>query len=338
MSVQTWLRSPWWAIILAISQLVVIVVAARAATEDPLPPAVAVPVELAAGLGVGMNDIAVTPDGRQVLVSGAGGTAVVDTATHSVLGVLSESGYGIAMSPDGRLAYLAKSAGDIAVIDLATHLTVRRVAPSAPIGNDLRAVTGDGKRIIIVATDAVASMDVTTGSVTTLVTGDTFGKAVVTPDGARVYLASGGAVDPGPVSVIDTATGATSALAPTVRAYQLLLAPDGRSVYAGGGRNVQQIDTATGALLDTIGTIGLPAAVSRNGYYSFSLGRLDPLAPSSNQDSNPYVLEVHRLGGGTVARARIAEFASNAVLSPDGTQLYTVAGTTLCIFDVSAFN
>ncbi len=71
---------------------------------------------------MGANRLKFTPNGKLVFISGSGGLAILDAATHQQRKHLDIGrGAGIQMQPDGSRAYVA-STGDsyVAVIDLAT--------------------------------------------------------------------------------------------------------------------------------------------------------------------------------------------------------------------------
>ena len=116
-----------------------------------------------------LGDIAVTPDGKHVLVtdSESHGVSVIDASSLEVIGPPIEVGagpQGLAISPDGHYAYVAnQQAASISVIDISANY---QVVDEIPVGEFPTSVT-------------------------------------FSPDGNRAYVTGG---NPGWVTVIDTKT------------------------------------------------------------------------------------------------------------------------------------
>jgi len=84
------------------------------------------------GDGAKPMGLAITPDGKQLLVTtGRGGSLVfVDVARDSVLGTVAVGTrpWGVATSADGTKAYTANGpSNDVAVVDIASRRVVRRI-------------------------------------------------------------------------------------------------------------------------------------------------------------------------------------------------------------------
>ncbi|WP_188450390.1 nSTAND1 domain-containing NTPase [Knoellia flava] len=101
----------------------------------------------------------VTPDGRQAVVNGAGGVAVVDLVSGRVVGPvldlpdlpLSGRGRTVALGPDGRRAGVLRS-GEVVVVDTET----RRVVARRALGS-ASATAGDGTAIAWAGDDLVVA-------------------------------------------------------------------------------------------------------------------------------------------------------------------------------------
>jgi len=78
--------------------------------------------------------IAVSPDGRLVVVAEAssGSVVVIDTQANAISGTIPDDPYpqDIAVSPDSRFAYISHAKGTISVVDLAAQSVAARVALS----------------------------------------------------------------------------------------------------------------------------------------------------------------------------------------------------------------
>jgi YVTN family beta-propeller protein len=120
---------------------------------------------------------------------------------------------GVAVSPDGKHAYVANESvpSSVSVIDTATNQVTDTFAipSSSPLGV---AVSPDGTRAYVVSAGnpRVFVIGTATNHVTaTIPVGNSQGGVAVSPDGTRAYITHSGY--PGSVSVIDTATGHVTA-------------------------------------------------------------------------------------------------------------------------------
>ena len=80
------------------------------------------------------NAIAITPDGTRAYVPTSGAVSVINTATNKVVATVPVGGSGVAITPDGKYAYIA--GGGVSVIDTATNTVVATI----PVGNNPVAV------------------------------------------------------------------------------------------------------------------------------------------------------------------------------------------------------
>ena len=187
-------------------------------------------------VGNGATSIAITPDGAfayVVNVCGDGPCApiatstvsIIDTSSNMLIGSVSV-GYravGIAMAPDGEVAYVANQCGDdpncasegtVSVLDIAIATIVQTIPIGQPNSQGV-AVAPDGSRAYVSNTtnDTVSVIDTTTNRVVgaaIAVCGAPSGLAV-TPDGQFIFVAN---QDDASVSVIAADTNAVVATVP----------------------------------------------------------------------------------------------------------------------------
>lgn len=320
-------RWTWVALSLAAVQLVLIglVTSTVANQQGPLSAAVALPIRCCP---MGM---AIIPDGKRLVVAGGSRLTLVDIATRTVVGEIGVgSASDIAISPDGRTAYTTGStstASEINVVDLRSGLIVRTIVPAGIDVASLIAVTLDGRRLI--GTDSAGrkgvAVDVATGSTIPLFASDSYPTSPpVTFDGSRIYIPP--FEKPGPVRVVDTATGVAHDVSGPDGISGLAMSPDGRSVYGFGIGGTVVIDTGTDSVRETIGRDTVPGdVVAHDGRHVFVLNSIEQ------------TLEVRSLDNEEVAGAALGGSATDAVLSPDGSTLFVIVGESLLAFDVHAF-
>lgn len=201
------------------------------------------------------SDIAVTPDGSKLLVfaRGINQVLVIDAATHTLLARFDASSDAIAISSDGRRAYIPGS--QFAVIDI-PNLTVRYVEmPDIGRGN-FKIVLSKDDRIAYIADvqrDLLQVVDLENWRLIANITvGDmgpsNFGLAI-TPDGNKVFVCNGYSKD---ISVVSTFENRVTDTIPMKSApVGIDISPDGRVAYiterqsGGGYQHVVAIDVAT---------------------------------------------------------------------------------------------
>jgi len=214
------------------------------------------------------SGVAVTPDGRRVLVNSVSSSrlTVVDVATATVadIGLLVDippGGFGrIAVSPDGRRAYVANSPKEyLAIVDLSAGTTNQFSLDLSPtdvtLGADGRLLfvtgckdfctTGTVEVINAASQQTLRSFDVGPGPY----------RFALSPDGTRAYTTNLA----GPsLSIVDVASGATLATVPVgVRPSGLAVSPDGKRVYVAAQE--QQTLTIVDATHNTVfGTFSIP--------------------------------------------------------------------------------
>lgn len=188
--------------------------------------------------------VAVAPDGSRafVLVQGdgdAGGMCVIDTASQSIIPpttVLSFEPFGVDLSPDGEHAYVSHFGDSGMLIDLAGQNT--EVLPFPFEGRFWMAITPDGRRAYVGRdhNDDVFVTDLTTATVTaTVPTLRNIADVTITPDGRLVYVSQGGGHGSEPnVMVVDTATDKVTCCPASWADAQprgMAIAPDGKHAY-----------------------------------------------------------------------------------------------------------
>lgn len=179
--------------------------------------------------GTGPHEVAISPDGRWVVVADYGAQqpgstlTVVDLESLSLAATIELGEYrrphGIGFLPDGkRLVFTSEAARAVGIVDL-----------------EQRAVTG------AIDTDAAGSH-----------------MLAIAPDGKRVYTAN---IPDASVSVLDLESGTLVAKYTTGAATEgIALSPDGRELWVGSNQegNVRVLDAATGTELARLEAPGVP--------------------------------------------------------------------------------
>ncbi|MCW5982497.1 MAG: hypothetical protein KIT09_30705 [Bryobacteraceae bacterium] len=217
------------------------------------------PLRIGRRIQVGSNplQLALTPDGRTLLVTRYDSALVfIDTATDTVRATMNTPGMhpnGIAVSPDGRLAYLAHFFdldSQVFVVDLAAQQIVGRVS----VANYPKSVflTPDGTQAWVThwrsqTMDVIDTLTMTVSARVNPGGGADTGLAF-NPTGTRAYIASGA----NSLAVMDTATfnvvaRVTVGSVPT----DVAVTPDGSLVVVRSGLSsqVSVVDARTNTLI-----------------------------------------------------------------------------------------
>ena len=128
--------------------------------------------------------------------------------------------FGVAVTPDGKHAYVANLGGTVSVIDTTT--TPPSVTTTIPVGGEPNgvAVTADGKHAYVPNGIMVSVIDTASNTVVATVPVPQGASSVaVTPDGKHVYVLGG------VVSVIDTASNAVVATVPATGGFEIAIVP-----------------------------------------------------------------------------------------------------------------
>ncbi len=217
------------------------------------------------------SSMTMTPDGgRLYVVNGVNlpkNILVIDTSTHIVVATIPlDVGFpgGIAITPDGRYAYLAVSnaSGSIAsgganrveVIDTSTNSIIATIPIDSvsTYGPTLIAITPDGKEVYVTirGSNKVDVINTTTNTVVDSIPlgGGTIPVGIaITPDGSRAYVANR---HNSTISVIDTTTKAITATIPlsigkSTSSTSVAITPNGNYAY------VTYTEFGTIAVIDT---------------------------------------------------------------------------------------
>jgi YVTN family beta-propeller protein len=294
---------------------------------------------LAMGLGLMARPAEAAPF---AYVPAAGGTLVIDTATHppSVVATIPVGSFGVAVTPDGKHVYVASPlfgnvAGSVFVIDTATNTVVATV----PVAGNGIAITPDGTHAYVtdMFTNNVSVID--TASNTVVGTPITVGIApfgvAITPDGKHAYVANKGS---GNVSVIDTATntvltGTGFPIAVGSGPVAVAITPDGKQTYVPnfGSNTVSVIDTATNKVTTTI-TVGMNpggVAVTPDGKHAYvandGSGNVSVIDTATNTVLTGTGFPIP-VGGSPIALA----------VTPDGKHAYVASNTgTVSVIDTA---
>ena len=221
------------------------------------------PPETLVRVGLIPQELAVSPNGRQVWVADTGpqtttssvsGLAVIDTSTDKVVSNMRLQGdpTDVAFAPSGDRAYVTTSKG-LFVYNTDSR---RLVAEVRGLGEpESVAVAPDGKAIYVTETSEgrLAKIGARTDRVaSTTGVGQLPWQAVVSPDSSTVYVAD---PDSDAVSVVRAATGklrATLSVAGDPDAVGLT--PDGSELWVGDNTNgsVTVLDTSDGAIVGQV--------------------------------------------------------------------------------------
>jgi YVTN family beta-propeller protein len=192
----------------------------------------------------------------------AGTVSVVDLSTRTILATVPVGGspFGVAISADGRKAYVADLSHDkVSIIDLFDY-TIDAVITGFDLPASV-ALSPDGHTAYVTEYGAnrVAIVDLTTLSITsTVAVGASPGDLVVSPDGRSLYVANFGGST---VSRYDLTSGtvvSTMIVGSSPRCLDFT--PDGSKLYVANssGGSVSVIETATNTVVATIPGGGNP--------------------------------------------------------------------------------
>ena len=257
--------------------------------------------------------------------------SVIDTATHppSVVATV-PVGSGpevVAVTPDGKHAYVLNSGGTVSVIRTATNRVVATVG--VPPGGGGGAPNGvafapDGKHAYVanLSVNTVSVIDTTTKMVVaTIPVGNEPDGVAVTPDGNHVYVVNSSDAGGGDtVSVIDTASNTVVAPIPVGNVPNgLVITPDGKHVYVANlfSNTVSVIRTATNTVVDTLPVGNLPVgiAITPDGKHAYVITN-DVLNNFWVIDTTTRTVVAMVPGGGTALAA--------VAVTPDGKYAYVV--------------
>lgn len=255
-----------------------------------------------------------------------------DTPTFVVTNTIDVGRYpnGLVFSPDSAKVYVVNSSNDarepaMSVIDTATKQVVTKTRLStrlyqiaiSPSGETLYATT-PGAAVQVFST--TTGVPVLTGTIR--VSHGNIGGLAVSPDGAKLYVASNrGPVgtDGGVLDVIDTATGTVTTTISGVGgannpASRVSVSPDGARVYVAIGTGISVVDAATNTVVpsQSYRSSDGNVAVSPDGKLLYRAGAGPRSVGVFNSATNTLTGEIYI--GQTTLNA--------AAVSPDGKYVY----------------
>ena len=276
-----------------------------------------------------------------------GGTvSVIDSATNTVKTTISIGGdlLGIAISPDGKSAYVGGRQGTVSVIDTDTNA----VTASISDGSEPRAIVFTPNGAFAYVTDqglnVVSVIDTATKTVVgpPIPVGNTPAAVAITPDGAFVFVVNNCGDGPcfssaGTVSIIDTSSNLVIDTVPIGYFPDgIAITPNGGFVYVANqcadsscsGGSVSVINTDTQTVTQTIPIIGqfdsqfvTIAPDNKLGYVANTCGNAPPPCPSSGGAVSVIDLKTNSVVGSPIS---VGAFPGELGVTPDGTLLYVV--------------
>jgi YVTN family beta-propeller protein len=265
------------------------------------------------------------------------GVSVVDTAINTVTATIPTAARAarIAITPDGKFAYVSESLADgsgaaVEVIATATNTVVANIPlASAPAGI---AVSPDGQSVYVCNFQGSSVSVIATGAnsvVAQIQVGLHPASIVFSPDGTSAWVANS---DSNTVSVIDTATNTvanTISNAGSVPEH-LAVSPTGSLVFVSGTQGISAIDIATGAVVASVSMPGSPLglAVSPDGAFLYR-------TYSNIGGSFLAVVETAGYTVVTTIGARIVGHPGDLRVSPDGAFLYVSYPTPATVSVIS---
>ncbi len=203
-------------------------------------------------VGASPTALALTPDGSRALITNSScpcALTIIETVTLSVLGTVSLPSLArdVAVSPDGRLAYVAVDGAGVVVVDLETLSEAARVGLAVPAV--YMAIAPDGNTAYAIGR-TVSIIDVLTRQVIrTIALNLDVVSFALDPVAQRLYVGMFGQG----LRVLDLAAGTEVRSLATSGAPTLALSPDRTRLYlVGGDTQLRVLDAAT---LATVGTV-----------------------------------------------------------------------------------
>lgn len=230
---------------------------------------------------------------------------------------------------DDWFAYVADgSTGLINIFDLSTDTAAGSFSPgSSPY---YIALTPDGSRAFFTNNGSgnVTVLDIPSGTVQTIVIGDTPREVAITPDGTKVYISTVS----GSLAVIQNSAVPTllTVLPLSTRCLGLAITPDGKKVYVNNyvAGTISVVDTATDTLINTIavGVTNFGIAMRPDGtraYFTKELGTVGVL-----DLSNDTVIATITIPPPSPS------FPYGIAVAPDGAKAYVVASNTTRLYPI----
>ncbi|GAB3744322.1 hypothetical protein GCM10027598_78690 [Amycolatopsis oliviviridis] len=254
-------------------------------------------------------------------------TGVANAADPTVLVATGKYPEAVAISPDGKKAYVTSPPdATVTVVDTVTHKVTNTIAVQR--GPFEVAFTPDGSKAYVANAYSNAVSVIDTASETMVASafgGDYPTSLTISRDGSRVYVAGREAVH-----VLDTATDTeVAAVALETTAHALATSPDGTKIWAATeSGELTAIDTATNTVVDAVKTGGGDVVLSPDGTRAY-------------QNGGSSLVVVDLIAHEVVTRVPGLQNGHRLAISPDGSRVYagsrasdTTQGT-LAEFDTS---
>jgi YVTN family beta-propeller protein len=254
--------------------------------------------------------------------TGDGTVTPIDTATNTA-GTPIPAGtapWGIAITPDGKTAYVTNNTspvGSVTPIDLATNTAGTPI----PIGRDPRgiAITPDGTTAYVTSypNRSVYPIDLATntaGSPILLNYNDGYANAIaIAPDGATAYVTTDG--DYNTIARINIATNTVGTSLPVGSVSGIAITPNGATAYAAGYRSGGLIPVDLATFTAGAGTrvgrypwaVGISPDGSRVIATSWALGKVSVVKTATNA---------------VIKRIAVGELPAGVAFTPDGASAY----------------
>jgi len=220
------------------------------------------------------RNLAATPDGRRVYVPNrfSDSVSVISTATDTVIATVTDSSfdepYAVAVTPDGTEAWVVNkqgggsSTGSVTIINTVTNTVSTAINDSCFSSPEAIAMNPVQARAYVINRGAgsVCVVNTVTRAVLTSVVVDGEPRfAVVTPDGASVYVAR---ADNNDVAKIRTSDNAVFSIATAGTPRNMAITPSGNKIYVPNqSGDLLIISTAS----DTVSTLALSGGCSTYG-------------------------------------------------------------------------
>lgn len=224
----------------------------------------------------------------------------------------------VTVNADGTRAYVVDSTNDkVVVVNLSDGTVVNSyTVGDYPVGV---AVHSDGRLYVSNSDSNSVSVIDTSGTVTDIALADSPGVASVSADGAHVYVP----LADGTIAVINTSNNSVTSTINFAARSVTFAGNDSSKIYAIGGQKVAVIDAATGAVLDTVTTDGVPVsvAVSDDGTRAYVTTLLDSALVVVDTSDPTNLTEVGKIAMPPVSSG-VPNEPTNVALSPDGSLAY----------------